>query len=40
MLMRLVGNVIPDDATGILGVVRKFAKILGLYVDNRTGGPK
>jgi hypothetical protein len=34
-VFRALGNYIPDDATGILGVVRKLAKILGLYVANR-----
>lgn len=30
----LLGRVIPDDAVGPLGVVRKVAKIIGLYVPN------
>lgn len=35
----LIGRVIPDDATGVLGLVRKVAKVLGLYLSNRvTGG--
>lgn len=29
----LVGKLIPDDATGTLGVVRKLAKVGGLYVS-------
>jgi hypothetical protein len=31
----LVGRAIPDSATGVLGGVRKVAKIVGLYVGNR-----
>lgn len=31
----LVGRLIPDDATGALGVFRKVAKVVGLYVSNR-----
>jgi hypothetical protein len=31
----LAGRYIPDDATGTLGVVRKIAKVLGLYLSNR-----
>lgn len=34
-LANLVGRLIPDDATGILGVVRKLCKIIGLYASNR-----
>jgi len=30
-----LGKVIPDDATGALGVVRKFLKTLGAYVENK-----
>jgi hypothetical protein len=30
-----VGRIIPDDATGLLGLIRKLAKILGLYASNR-----
>lgn len=34
-LANLVGRLIPDDATGILGVVRKLCKVIGLYASNR-----
>lgn len=29
----LVGKLIPDDATGTLGLIRKVCKVLGLYVS-------
>lgn len=32
----LVGKAIPDDATGVLGTVRKACKVIGLYVPNKT----
>ena len=32
---QLIGKVIPDSATGVLGVVRKLARVVGLYVNNR-----
>ena len=35
LVSQLIGKAIPDDATGFLGLVRKLAKILGLYVNNR-----
>lgn len=31
----LLGRLIPDDAVGYLAVVRKVAKVLGLYLSNR-----
>lgn len=31
----LVGRLIPDDATGWKGFVRKAAKVVGVYVGNR-----
>lgn len=31
----LLGRVIPDDAGGWLGMVRKASKLLGLFVPNR-----
>ena len=34
---QLIGKAIPDTATGALGVVRKVAKVVGLYVQNNTG---
>lgn len=34
----LIGRLIPDDATGPLGFVRKVAKVLGLYLSNRVSG--
>lgn len=30
-----VGKAIPDSATGVLGIVRKMSKILGLYTTNK-----
>lgn len=30
-----VGRLIPDDKRGVLGVLRKVAKTVGLYVPNR-----
>jgi hypothetical protein len=30
-----IGKLIPDTATGPLGVIRKIAKIVGLYIPNR-----
>lgn len=35
LLSGLIGRLIPDDATGILGLIRDCAKILGLYASNR-----
>ena len=32
---QIIGRAIPDSAGGILGIVRKLAKIVGLYVKNR-----
>src|SRR3546814_2691257 len=34
-LMNLGGRLIPDDATGWLGFVRKICKLVGLYASNR-----
>lgn len=31
----LVGKLIPDDATGALGVLRQVCKVLGLYISTR-----
>ncbi len=33
--LNLLGRAIPDDATGWKGVVRKIAKLGGLYLSNR-----
>ena len=33
--LNVLGRAIPDDKTGVLGIVRKFAKIGGLYISNR-----
>jgi hypothetical protein len=35
LILQLIGKAIPDTATGILGLIRKGAKALGLYIDNR-----
>lgn len=32
---QFLGKVIPDSATGVLGVLRKIAKITSLYIENR-----
>lgn len=34
-LCNLTGRIIPDDATGVLGTVRKVCKLIGLYASNR-----
>ena len=34
-IANLLGRLIPDDATGFLGVVRKLSKVIGLYTSNR-----
>lgn len=31
---QLIGKAIPDTATGPLGIVRKLAKVVGLYAPN------
>lgn len=38
--LEMVGKKIPDDATGILGFVRKLAKTLALYIKNDEGETK
>lgn len=35
LVFRAIGNAIPDSAVGILGLLRKISKVLGLYVSNR-----
>ena len=35
LICQMIGKAIPDDAQGFMGLVRKGAKILGLYVNNR-----
>lgn len=35
LVAQLVGKAIPDSAGGILGIVRKLAKVVGLYVKNQ-----
>jgi hypothetical protein len=32
---QFIGKVIPDHATGVLGFVRKIAKVIGIYVSNQ-----
>lgn len=34
-LANLAGRLIPDDATGWLGAIRKVCKFIGLYASNR-----
>lgn len=31
----LIGRVIPDDKTGVLGMIRDVCKLLGVYAPNR-----
>lgn len=35
VVARFIGKAIPDSTTGILGIVRKVSKVIGLYVSNR-----
>lgn len=35
VLAQVIGRAIPDSAGGVLGFVRKVAKVIGLYVQNR-----
>lgn len=35
LFFNLLGRAIPDDAVGVLGFIRKVAKVLGLYLSNR-----
>lgn len=35
LVAQIIGRAIPDSAEGFLGVVRKLAKIVGLYVSNQ-----
>lgn len=35
LVAQLVARLIPDDAGGVLGIVRKIASVLGLYASNR-----
>lgn len=35
IVSQFIGRIIPDNKTGILGFIRKVAKVLGLYVSNR-----
>lgn len=35
MALNVLGKAIPDDKTGALGLVRKAAKVGGLYISNR-----
>lgn len=34
-IAQAVGKIIPDSATGVLGFIRKAAKVVGLYVTNK-----
>lgn len=34
-LANLLGRLIPDDKTGILGLIRSVCKVVGLYASNR-----
>lgn len=38
VVFNIIGRLIPDDAEGFLGFVRKLSKVLGLYVSNRISG--
>lgn len=35
MLAQLLARVIPDDSTGLLAVVLRVARFVGLYTKNR-----
>lgn len=35
VVAQIIGRLIPDEATGILGVIRRVAKLVGLYTGNR-----
>lgn len=35
LVANAVGRAIPDNKKGVLGAVRKLAKVLGLYIPNR-----
>lgn len=35
LFSNLASRLIPDDSTGVLGVLNKVTKILGLYASNR-----
>jgi hypothetical protein len=32
---QIVGRAIPDSKGGVLGFIRKLAKVIGLYTSNR-----
>ncbi len=32
---QIIGRAIPDNAEGLLGAIRRVAKIIGLYVTNK-----
>lgn len=32
---QIISRAIPDSADGFLGIVRKIAKVIGLYVKNK-----
>lgn len=35
LVAQLIGKIIPDQSSGILGVIRSVAKMIGLYIENR-----
>jgi hypothetical protein len=35
ILFERIGKLIPDEATGALGLLRKAAKVLGGYIENQ-----
>lgn len=35
IVLAAVGRAIPDDATGVMGIVRKIAKLAALKSENR-----
>jgi len=35
ILFERIGKAIPDEAVGVLGMIRKVAKVLGGYVENQ-----
>lgn len=40
IILERLAKLIPDTATGVLGIIRKVSKVLSFYVPNDTGEPK
>ncbi len=37
IILERLAKLIPDDATGVLGIVRKVSKLLSAYIPNDEG---